>query len=119
MFQSWFRSKTQLVSSKVQQISAFALYERMQAGEALFFIDVRTPGEYEYDGHIVGSRLLPLAVLPHRIDELPKGSTIVCISRSGARSHTAAEQLLMKGFEDVVNLSGGMIGWRHAGLPYQ
>jgi rhodanese-related sulfurtransferase len=63
--------------------------------------------------------LLPLAVLPHRIDELPKEATIICVSRSGARSHTAAEHLLALGFEDVVNLNGGMIGWRHARLPYQ
>jgi rhodanese-related sulfurtransferase len=107
------------MSGKVEQINAIELNKRIQAGEALFFVDVRTPGEYAYDGHIEGSHLLPLAVLPYRIDELPRDVTIVCVCRSGARSHTASEQLLAQGFEDVVNLSGGMIGWRNAGLPYQ
>jgi sulfur-carrier protein adenylyltransferase/sulfurtransferase len=39
-------------------------------------VDVRQPAEYE-EGHIPGSRLIPLAELPDRLDELdPEKTTI-------------------------------------------
>jgi rhodanese-related sulfurtransferase len=58
-------------------------------------------------------------MLSSQLDELPKDKTIVCICRSGNRSHTACEHLSVNGFTDVINLSGGMFGWRRAGLPYE
>ena len=103
--------------TRVEQIDARELQQRMSADDSLFLIDVRTPGEYEYDGHIAGARLVPLAVLPVRMQEIPKGRTIVCVCRSGARSYTACELLQRQGYEKVINLSGGMMGWKRAGLP--
>lgn len=101
----------------MQQINAAELKARIDSGEPLVLVDVRTPGEYEYDGHIAGTRLLPLSVLTNRSQELQKDKTIVCICRSGNRSQTACELLARQGFTNVVNLRGGMIGWQRAGLP--
>jgi rhodanese-related sulfurtransferase len=93
------------------------LAERIRRHDpSLELLDVRTPREYQFDGHIEGSRLVPLPSLLQRTAELPKDKTIVCICRSGNRSYTACEMLAAQGY-DVVNLSGGMIGWRMAGLP--
>ena len=75
--------------------------------------------EYQYEGHVRGARLLPLQALSRRTDELPKDKTIVCICRSGNRSYFACEQLASAGFEDVVNVNDGMIGWKMAGYPVQ
>lgn len=101
----------------VEQSDARTLKARLDNDESLILLDVRTPGEYEYDGHIAGSRLLPLSVLMNRAQELPKDKPIVCVCRSGNRSYTACELLSRQGFTNVINLQGGMIGWKRAGLP--
>jgi rhodanese-related sulfurtransferase len=103
----------------VAQINPQSLQQRLQTdGDDLILIDVRTPGEYQRDGHIDGSRLLPLSSLTARVSEVPEDKTVVCVCRSGSRSHTACEMLAEQGYKNVINLSGGMIGWKRAGLPY-
>ena len=103
---------------QIKQLNAQEFKALMAEDDSLFFIDVRTPGEYEHDGHIAGSRLIPLSVLPARLQEIPKDRTVVCVCRSGARSYTACELLQKQGYENVINLSGGMMGWKWAGLPH-
>ncbi len=115
MFQSLFGFKKHV---DVPQISAQELYKRRGGNEPLVLIDVRTPREYEFDGHITGARLLPLSSLHQRLEELPKDQTIVCICRSGARSQSACEMLANAGFTNVVNLRGGMMDWKRNGLPF-
>ena len=118
MFQALF-GRRQAIDSPVRQIQATELDEELKNGSTPILVDVRTPGEYEHDGHIAGSRLLPLNVFMQRVNELPQDRPIVCVCRSGNRSQAAAEQLVALGFEDVANLSGGMFGWRRAGLPIE
>jgi len=103
----------------IKSITASDLNERIQNGEKLLLVDVRTTPEYAHDGHIAGSRLLPLNMLPRRVGELPKDAAIICICRSGNRSQAACEQLASLGYEDVTNLAGGMFGWQRAGLPIE
>lgn len=109
-----FKPQTQ---SKVKQISVTDLFKQLQNGNTPLLVDVRSPEEYEWDGHIEGSRLLPLQMLMQRIDELPKDKPIVCVCRSGNRSQVACEQMAAMGFNDVTNLAGGMIDWKRHGLP--
>ncbi|MCP5098168.1 MAG: rhodanese-like domain-containing protein [Chloroflexi bacterium] len=115
MFRSFFGRGQ---GTAVQQLNAAQLKERIDANEALVLIDVRTPGEFERDGRIEGSRLIPLSALTARLAEIPKDKTVICICRSGNRSYTASEVLMNAGFSDVVNLSGGMLGWKRARLPF-
>lgn len=116
MFQALF-GRGKATDSPIRQISARELNDELQNNDAPILVDVRSPNEYQNDGHIPGSRLLPLNVFTQRISELPQDRSIVCVCRSGNRSQAAAEQLLAQGFENVANLSGGMFGWRRAGLP--
>jgi rhodanese-related sulfurtransferase len=101
----------------VRAISAADLQQQLNRQEPLVLLDVRSAEEYAHDGRISGSRLLPLAMLPQRSSELPQNSTIVCICRSGRRSEAACEYLARAGFTNVINLTGGIIGWRSAGFP--
>ncbi len=111
--------ETQAPVTAVKQLNPNELQQWLDSDKpAPLMVDVRTPGEYEYDGHIDGSRLLPLSSLMQRMNELPKNQTIVCVCRSGARSYTACEMLASQGFE-AINLSGGMIAWKRAGLPHK
>ncbi len=122
MLQSIFSTKRPMPGfqgqrSQVKQINAAQLHQKLQNGDTPVLVDVRSPGEYNSDSHIAGSRLIPLPALLQRVDELPKDQPIVCVCRSGSRSQVAAEQLSQMGFADVTNLSGGMIGWHRNGLP--
>lgn len=73
-------------------------------------VDVREPDEFAA-GSVPGARNIPLGELAARLDEIPRGRTIACLCRSGARSARAREFLLREGYE-AVNLGGGMLAWR-------
>jgi rhodanese-related sulfurtransferase len=81
-------------------------------------VDVREPAEFG-TGHLPGAKNIPLAQLADKIGELDKmkSKNIVVVCESGARSASAARILSKAGFEDVVNLDGGLVAWRHQGLP--
>jgi rhodanese-related sulfurtransferase len=121
MLQSIFGSRRNTTvtqsQSKVKLINSQQLFQQINNGNAPLLVDVRSPEEYEWDGHIEGSRLLPLQMLYQRMNELPKDKPIVCVCRSGSRSQVACEQLAAQGFTDVTNLVGGMLDWRRLGLP--
>ena len=101
----------------VKNISHAELQRQLDSKQPVLVLDVRQPEEYARDGHIKGSRLMPLGSLRARAGELPLDTPIVCVCRSGARSYTACEQLRMQGFEDVSNMGGGMITWKRSGFP--
>ncbi len=114
MFQSLFGSRGR---SAVEGLNAQELAELLKSEDELLLVDVRSPYEYEHDGHIPGSRLLPLPALLQRVEELPRNQQIVFVCRSGNRSMVACEQLARLGYGNVKNFNGGMIAWQMAGLP--
>lgn len=101
----------------IANMTAPELNHRLQSKAPVLMLDVRSPAEFQYDGHIAGARLLPLNVLQQRLNEIPQDRPIVVICRSGNRSLVACEVLISAGFENVTNLGRGMIGWQMAGLP--
>jgi rhodanese-related sulfurtransferase len=93
----------------------------LEAGTATV-IDARTPGEYEQLGHIPGAWLLPVDLMASAPAILPAASlneaslnepgAILVYCEHGVRSRAAAELLVAAGIGDVLNLSGGLAGWR-------
>jgi sulfur dioxygenase len=115
-----FPDLTQL--NGIRQIAAAELDARLKAGTPPVIIDVREQDEYRDElGHLPGSRMIPLRVLPNRAAELDslKNSEIVLVCRAGVRSTTAGAILTALGFEQVSNLKGGMLEWNEAGLPVE
>jgi rhodanese-related sulfurtransferase len=88
---------------------------RIDAGQA-DLIDVREPYEYEA-GHIDAARHVPLQELALLAQELDGDRPLVFVCRVGGRSAMAAEAFRAAGF-DAYNLSGGMLAWQRAGLPF-
>ncbi len=90
-------------------INADELKERIAKKEDLNIIDVRE--EWEYEEQNIGALLIPLALLPQRIEEIAdwKNKEIIVHCRSGARSSQAQKYLQSQGFEHVRNLTGGII----------
>ena len=73
-------------------------------------LEVRTPAEYA-EGHLPGSRNLPLQVLEQAGQALPDRETPVFVyCRSGARSHQAQGILRQMGFTRVEDI-GGLLGY--------
>jgi rhodanese-related sulfurtransferase len=107
----------QAANSGVSQISVVELARKRATRESIQLIDVRSPEEFQLDGHIAGARLLPLHALAQRLTEITRDTPIVLICRSGNRSQVAAELLERQGYRDISNVQGGMTAWRRAGLP--
>ncbi len=107
----------------ISDITAEELYERIGTDdEPPLMIDVRTPQEYQSaTGHLKNTKLLPLGELlnnPNVIEDY-KDEEIIVICHSGSRSMMAAQILAQAGFEDIRNLSGGMMMWHRKGFPIE
>ena len=100
----------------IKEVDALGL-QQMQASGEVVMIDVRTDVEFA-QGAIKGSKHLPLHMLPLMAGQLEQEKPVVLICRSGARSAQAYAFLAQKGFENVYNLRGGVMGWVQAGLGF-
>lgn len=94
------------------EITPPALKAKLDAGDKPFLLDVREPHEIKIC-QLEHSFNIPLGDLRFRIAELNehKDKEIVVICRSGKRSAMAAQFLQENGFNNVLNLDGGMLGW--------
>lgn len=77
-------------------------------------IDVRTPEEHEA-GHLIGSINIPLSEFQQNLDAwtplFPADVPLILYCKGGFRSAIAAQILLDVGFENVIDLLGGMDEW--------
>ncbi|WP_459500216.1 MBL fold metallo-hydrolase [Bacillus sp. C1] len=80
-------------------------------------IDVRSKREWE-EGHLHDAIHITLGNLFEQLDYVPKDCPIVLQCRTGLRSAIAASILQRVGIKEVVNLKGGFLAWKKAGLPY-
>ena len=98
-------------ASTVRGISATKLHEMISRGQEVALLDVREPFEFEI-ARIPKSRLIPLGTIPDRLTEIPRTETTVVMCKSGVRSARAIEFLRGEGFENLLNLEGGLDAWR-------
>lgn len=89
--------------------------DALDAGkDQIHLIDVRTEGEVSR-GVIDGAVHIPLHLLPLRTDDIPQDKPVVIYCNSGARSAQACAFMAAKGFENMHNLSGGIMAWARSG----
>jgi rhodanese-related sulfurtransferase len=91
--------------------------DAVRSGEAVL-IDVRETWEWNQQ-RIAGTVLIPLAEVPHRLDEIPDDRDVYVHCRVGGRSAQAVEFLHGHGRPRAVNVLGGIEGWEQAGLPVE
>jgi rhodanese-related sulfurtransferase len=84
--------------------------------DQIHLIDVRTEGEV-LRGVIDGAIHIPLHLLPLRAADIPQDKPVVIYCNSGARSAQACAFMAAKGFENMHNLSGGIMAWARSGKP--
>lgn len=83
--------------------------------EEAWILDVRQPEEYE-GGHVPGAVLIPLDQLGARHTEVPAGTDVYVICKSGGRSAAAVDALAGAGYR-VTNVAGGTMAWMESGRP--
>ena len=82
--------------------------------DEVYVIDVREQWEYD-EGHIPGVTLIPMNEVPNRLDEIPTDKDVIVTCRSGNRSGQVTEYLRQIGYDNVHNMSGGIIAWEAEG----
>ncbi len=96
----------------MKQITVEELKARMDSGEKLNLIDCREPHEYEEAN--LGARLIPLGKFQTMdLDELEdlRDEEVIIHCRSGKRSMMACNILDQMGFNNTVNVEGGILAW--------
>jgi rhodanese-related sulfurtransferase len=101
------------------RITAIELQRRLEAGDALVLVDLRTALDVEAAPYgIPGAQRLAPEALRHPHHRLPRGSELVfyCEEPREATSARLALRLASYNFKAIHPLSGGLEGWRRAGF---
>jgi len=85
------------------------LKERLSQG-SIHILDVRE--DYEYDIANIGGQLIPLNQVIDRKKEIPSDQPVVVMCKVGGRSQKAIELLKKEGFDNLINLKGGILAWQ-------
>ncbi len=96
------------------------LHDRLQQGEKLHLLDVRTPAEHA-EIHVPDVHLAPLDQLDSTKlasgNGFAKDQPLYIFCRTGNRAKQAAEKLEKSGYEQCHVVEGGTMAWAEAGLP--
>jgi rhodanese-related sulfurtransferase len=86
--------------------------------EKAVLIDVCEPHEFA-QGHVVGSKNIPLAQLEAELPSVVKNKSVpvILVCQAGSRASRAAAQAKKLGYERAQALAGGLKAWREASLP--
>ena len=105
---------TATAAVEYKKISAADAKARMDSGDTIVILDVRTQEEYDA-GHIPGAILVPNETIVDKQPELlpDLDAEILVYCRSGNRSAQAAKKLIAIVYTNVVDF-GGIIDW-----PYE
>ncbi|MEY2547833.1 MAG: sulfur-carrier protein adenylyltransferase/sulfurtransferase [Verrucomicrobiota bacterium] len=101
----WFAAPEGVPTISVRELKA-----KIDNNEAFTLIDVREPFEYEI-AKIEAARLIPLGELESRLSELPRSGALILQCHSGGRSEHAVRLLQEAGFQNALNLVGGIDAW--------
>lgn len=103
----------------VPQISTDDVFRTLGvSGAGVALVDVRTPQEFA-KGRIATSINLPLDDIEKNAGTiLPNKSAIIYVyCLSGSRSTAAAAKLILMGYNNVWNVTSGLLAWRASGYP--
>ena len=81
-----------------------------------FLLDVRNKKEFD-SSHINRSEQIHFGYLRENLERIPKSKEIALICQSGDRSSIAGSILLRSGFNQVLNVDGGVTAWMNKNYP--
>jgi rhodanese-related sulfurtransferase len=86
------------------------LAELRRADRPHLVLDVREADELEIC-RLEGAMHIPMARVPARTGELPRQQPLVVMCHRGGRSRAVVQFLRRAGFENALNLEGGIDAW--------
>ncbi|MDZ4715471.1 MAG: molybdopterin-synthase adenylyltransferase MoeB [Cytophagales bacterium] len=97
-------------AERMKEVTVQELKQWKDAGEDFQLIDVREPHEFDIC-HLDGE-LIPMAEIPHQVEQISKTKKVVLHCRSGSRSGNMVQWLEKNhGFTNLYNLKGGVLAW--------
>ncbi len=100
-------------SVSIPQISPQDAHDR-----GYHILDVRSSNEYT-EGHIPNAQHIPMGYVQERANEIPDNEPVVVQCGGGTRSQVVISVLNNMGFQNLINLSGGISQWKRDGLPIE
>ncbi len=96
-------------------------FSKLMKEKNILILDVRTPEEYQKDGHIKGANLIPVQLFRYIFlgGKGVKDKKVLVYCRSGNRSAVASKMLEQWGVEKVYNLKGGIKEWKSKNFPVE
>lgn len=106
--------------TRVREVTAPEVMNKIQQGETFALIDVREANEYAA-GHLPAAQHLCKGILERDIEgAVPDANTeIVLYCGGGYRSALAADNLQKMGYTRVLSLAGGWRRWTEASFPVE
>ncbi len=98
----------------ITSISAEAFVKRQQGNPSLAIVDVRKPNEFSVE-HLEGAENLPLDNLNDYMAEIIRDEPVYVHCAGGYRSMVANSILKARGFDNVVNVEGGIAAIKGTG----
>lgn len=92
-----------------EEITVEELNKWRLTGHTHLLIDVREV--YENEMANIGGRLIPMGEITKHLDEIPKDIPVVFHCKSGGRSANVTKYFLQRGWDNVLNLQGGIFAW--------
>lgn len=87
--------------------------------DGAMLIDVREQDEWDTE-RIPGAEFRPMSQINGWYADLPRDRTIIVQCTSGHRSANVVHALMNQaGFENLFNLSGGILGWKFQQQPVE
>ena len=106
------------LAAEVVNLTSPQAKELLAKNARVVLLDVRTPEEFR-QAHLRGALLIPVGELEQRLREVPTGKPLLVYCSVGARSRAAAGFLVGKGFQQVYQMSDGLMGWYKNGFPME
>ena len=104
-FATWQQSGKEV--DTIESITATEFADRWESNPALSVIDVRKPAEF-VEEHIAEAENLPLSDLNEHMATIRRNEPVYVHCAGGYRSMVANSILKARGFDNVVNVEGGM-----------
>lgn len=95
------------------EISVDELKRRHDAGDDLVLLDVREPDEIA-TASIPWANVISMREIPVRMSEIRRDKPLVVMCHHGGRSERVAQFLEANGYDNAINLTGGIDAWSTA-----
>jgi rhodanese-related sulfurtransferase len=107
------------VEDTVESLTPERAKQLLDAGEKLFFIDLRSVKEFQQN-RLPGARSIPIAELANRYNEIPKSGRVVLYCE--CKPYDVADRAVFleyRGYRNIFIMPEGYSGWTKRGYPLE